>query len=124
MYFSRDTETCCCPYMFWCYFPIAMYVKLTPIQPLVLKLVKIMSTNEYAFIFTASCVQLTAFIAAADDAALTASDVYPNDLRSYGPTHSRLFTNFVENDHIAGWSAADDLYRNKYIQVRTHTRTH
>ena len=73
---------------------------------------------------TASCAQLTAFIAEAPDTALTASGSYDErtvytGVVDYGPTLSRLFTTDVAGVSVAGWSAYDAVDLNQYIQVRT-----
>ena len=75
-------------------------------------------------VITASCAQLTAFIAEAPDTALTASGSYDErtvytGVVDYGPTLSRLFTTDVAGVSVAGWSAYDAVDLNQYIQVRT-----
>ena len=69
-----------------------------------------------ASVSTASCTQLTAFLATLLDAALTASGTYTG-ATDHGPTNSRLHATVVPGVSVAGWSADRPLGQNQYIQV-------
>ena len=66
--------------------------------------------------YTATCRQLTAYIASVPDSALTASDSYFDGV-DHGPTNSRLFTQAEPGVHTAGWAADQPPTTDKYLQV-------
>ena len=68
-----------------------------------------------------SCQQLTAYIAAVADDALTASSEWPHPGRSHGPASSRLFARRTGSS-TAGW-VAGAATTSEYIQVRTCAST-
>ena len=70
------------------------------------------------YYFTATCQQLTAYIASVPDSALTASDTYVDtfDNKDTSPPRSRLFTP-EQGVNAGAWSAAVPLTTDKYLQV-------
>ena len=75
------------------------------------------------FAASSGCQQLTAYIAAVPDQALTASsEVHSTDGGNFGAENSRLFarSNFP---NVGGWMASfDAVTTSQYIQVRTVTK--
>ena len=76
----------------------------------------IVKTTQLRSYFTATCQQLTAYIAAAPDSALTASDTFAGWINNYGPARSRLFTPYM-GVQTGGWVSRQARTTNKYLQV-------